>query len=194
VIAGSQALGIVWVGQNDLSEHTDAFWLDDPHNGWFAGNYSARSVAAAQALLAQPDVSAVLVVNLYPKHLAPVTAKYLCGAADNACVQTWGQVIEEANAALQQSLQAMGSSSSSQVIYYDVFSFLTGLLADAQASGFTKPLTAFCDGDGDAAWQDCMVDGNAPEYFWMNFIQPTTRVHQLIAEDMLKTVNSHFGL
>jgi hypothetical protein len=60
------------------------------------------------------------------------------------------------------------------VIYCDAYGFMTEFLANA-TSGFTKPLTAFCDGDGYAIWQDCMDDGNVLEYLWMNFIQPTTR-------------------
>jgi hypothetical protein len=60
------------------------------------------------------------------------------------------------------------------VIYCDAYGFMTEFLTNAPASGFTKPLTAFCDGDEYAIWQDCMADGNVLEYLWMNFIQPTT--------------------
>jgi predicted secreted protein len=49
---------------------------------------------------------------------------------------------------------------------------MTGLLGNAAANGFIKLLTDCCDGDGDAVWRDCMVDGNAAEYFWMYFEQP----------------------
>jgi phospholipase/lecithinase/hemolysin len=187
--SAKQSLGFIWAGQNDLSAHTDAFWLGDPHNADFAAQLAALTIASVAKLLGA-GVPYVLVANVYPKHLAPVTAKYLCGAAANACVTTWGQVIGQANAALKSGLAKFGG----RVIYYDSFGFLTGLLADASAHGFTKPLTSFCDGNGDAAWKDCMVDGHAPEYFWMNFVQPTTRVHQLIATDMMKTVRAHFGL
>lgn len=103
-----------------------------------------------------------------------MTVKYLCGT-NTECVTTWGQIIQNANSALEASLKQFGS----KVIYYDVFGFMTGLLDDATANGFTKPLTDFCDGDGDAMWDDCMVDGHAAEYFWMNFEQPTARVHQV---------------
>jgi cholinesterase len=179
--SADQSMGFVWVGQNDLSEHTDAFWLGDPHNSWFSGNYTSITISVVEDLL-KTGVPYVLVANIYPEHLAPVTAKYLCGASSNACVTTWGQVIQNANSALQKSLSQFGN----KVIYYDSFGFLTGLLYNATANGFTKPLSSFCDGDGNAAWQDCMIDGNAPEYFWMNFIQPTSRVHKLRAQEWLE--------
>ena len=171
------ALQFIWVGQNDLSMHTDAFWLDDPKNAAFASSYASKISGSVQSLL-NLGAPYVFVANIYPKHLAPVTAKYLCGINAD-CVLTWGQVIQNANSALEAGLKQFGD----KVIYYDVFSFMTGLLDDAAANGFTKPLTSFCDGDGDATWTDCMVDGNAGEYFWMNFEQPTARVHQVSAAD-----------
>ena len=169
----NHALEFIWAGQNDLSEHTDAFWLTDPHNGYFYSNLSSRTVLAVETLL-NAGAPCVMVVNIYPKHLAPVTPKYLCGT-NAGCVSTWGQVIQSANSALEASLKQFGE----KVVYYDVFGFMTGLLAGAVDAGFTKSLESFCDGDGNAAWDDCMVDGHAGEYFWMNFEQPTTRVHQV---------------
>ena len=68
----------------------------------------------------------MFVANIYPKHLAPVTAKYLCGT-NAGCVSTWGQVIQNANSALEADLKQFGD----KVIYYDVFCFMTSLLGDA---------------------------------------------------------------
>ena len=182
------ALRFLWFGENDLSAHTDAFWPGDPHNSWFAGNASSYISGAVGQLL---DLGApyVFVANIYPKHIAPVTAAYLCGGANNACTQTWGQVIQEANSAISSALGQFGD----KVIYYDVFSFLVNLANNAASYGFTQPLTSFCDGDGDANWQLCMVDGHGDEFFWMNFVQPTTRVHQMIAADMKTAIDQHFG-
>jgi phospholipase/lecithinase/hemolysin len=181
------ALQFIWIGENDFSAHTDAFWQGDPNNARFAANISSKIAASVQTLL-DDGAPYVMVANIYPKHIAPVTATYLCGTS-TSCVETWGAVIQQANTAIQSSLAQFGS----KVIYYDSFGFVTNLANNAVANGFTKPLTAFCDGDGDAAWTDCMTNGNAPQYFWMNFIQPTTRVHQMIAVDMKATIDKHFG-
>lgn len=167
------ALQFVWIGQNDLDVHTDAFWLTDPKNAEFATAFSSKIAVSVQTLL-DSGAPYVFVANIYPKHLAPVTPKYLC-ASNSGCTSTFGKIIQNANSALETSLKQFGS----KVIYYDVYSFMTGLLSNAPATGFTKSLAKFCDGDGDAAWNDCMVSGNAPEYFWMNFQQPTARVHQV---------------
>ncbi|KAH8881697.1 hypothetical protein GQ53DRAFT_832196 [Thozetella sp. PMI_491] len=138
------SMQFLWVGMNDLSAHTDAFWEGDPHNADFAAAYAIKTVASVQKLLAA-GAPAVLVANIYPKHVAPVTAKYLCGTNAD-CVATWGRVIQAANAALKQALAPLGS----KVVYYDSFGFLTDLMANAAAYGFTQPLTDICDGAGDA--------------------------------------------
>jgi hypothetical protein len=39
-----------------------------------------------------------------------------------------------------------------------------------------------------------MTQGHGEEFFWMNFIQPTTHVHRLIAADMKDTIDKHFGM
>lgn len=74
----------------------------------------------------------VFVANIYPKHVAPVTAKYLCGGSA-ACVSTCGSVIARANGAIAASLLQFGS----RVISYDVFAFVLDLIADKDACGLT---------------------------------------------------------
>jgi len=181
-----KTMQFIWIGENDLSEHTDAFWLGDPKNKAFADNVSQRIAASVKTLL-NKGAPHVFVANIYPKHLAPVTSKYLCGT-NEACVKTFGQIIKQANTEIKQKLQPFGK----KVIYYDAFAFTTKLINNAKSHGFTKPLTAFCDGDGDANWKDCMEEGHGGEYFWMNYVQPTTRVHKLTAADMAATVKAHF--
>lgn len=208
----ARTLGFIWAGQNDLSKHTDAFWQGDPHNAQFAGNLSSYTSQAVLKLL-KAGLPYVLVANIYPKHIAPVTAKYLCGGTNNACTQTWGNVITAANTQLKKDLQAKFGS---KVIYYDSFTFISKLAANATQYGFTAPLTNFCDGMGDETWNQCMgtigalqkgqkstsdgVDGWAgsgmgwDSFFWMNFVQPTTRVHALVAADMKRTIDQSLGL
>lgn len=182
------AMEFVWVGQNDLSKHTDAFWLGDSANINFANDFATKTAASVKALL-NLGAPYVFVANIYPKHLAPVTKTYLCGT-NTDCVTTWGKVIQEANAALKSSLGQFGD----KVIYYDVYTFLINLMDSASAHGFTQPLTYYCDGDSNSKWHDCMDLGHAAEYFWMNFEQPTARVHQMIAVDMKNTIDKHFAL
>jgi phospholipase/lecithinase/hemolysin len=184
----ASSLGFIWVGQNDLSMHTDAFWEGDPLNTDFAKTAAEKTSAAVKQLL-DAGMGHVLVANIYPKHLAPVTATYLCGK-NTQCVDTWGNVISAANTAIKDSLAKFGD----KAIYYDSFSFVKSILDNASTHGFTAPLTDICDGQGDRTWNDCMVDGNVGKYFWMNFVQPTTRAHELIAQDMKVTIDKHLGL
>ncbi|KXH50198.1 hypothetical protein CSIM01_07422 [Colletotrichum simmondsii] len=181
------SLQFLWFGENDLSMHTDAFWLGDPKNAQFATDAAAKITTQVKNLI-DKGAPYVMVANIYPKHLAPVTPKYLCGTSAD-CIKTWGQVIQQANSAIQKSLGQFGK----KVIYYDVFSFMLQILANPKAYRFPKPLNLFCDGDETAQWTDCMINGHANEYFWMNFIQPTTAGHKLIAQDMKKTIDAHFA-
>ncbi|GAM86342.1 hypothetical protein ANO11243_043560 [Dothideomycetidae sp. 11243] len=182
------AMQFIWVGQNDLSKHTDAFWLGDPQNAFFVSNVSARLAASVDRLL-NAGAPYVFVANIYPKQLSPVTPAYLCGT-NTDCVTTWGQVIQQANAAIQQSLLKFGN----KVIYFDAYTSVSNLISKAKSLGFTRPIGHICDGQGAANWDDCMVKGNADKYFWMNFEQPTSRVHALVAADMKATIDAHFGI
>lgn len=195
-----QSLGFIWAGQNDLSLHTDAFWLEDPQNQQFADNFSSYTATAVQKLL-DLGMPNVVVANMYPKHIAPVTAMYLCKGINNKCTTTWGTVINNANEQLK---DLLGSEFGDKVIYYDSFSFISNLASDAASHGFTQPLSKICDGQGASSWNECMKTGKGAdgstkivgwnEFFWMNFVQPTTKVHQLIGLDMAKAVKAVLSL
>lgn len=187
----SSSLGFVWIGENDLSVHTDAFWLDDPQNAAFSANISSRIASQVQRLfdLGMPNV---FVANIYPKHIAPVTKEYLCGT-NTQCVDTWGTIITNANAAIESALKALPNGD--KVIYYDVQKYVEYVFGSAELHGFTATdsTTVYCDGDGDAIWKDCMEDGNGPKFMWMNFVQPTTHFHWYIGHDMKNKVLKYFG-
>ncbi|KAF2719771.1 hypothetical protein K431DRAFT_286406 [Polychaeton citri CBS 116435] len=187
------ALQLIWVGENDLSKHTDAFWEGDPQNSDFATQIADKLLADAEYLIGDQGAPYVMVANIYPKHKAPVTTTYLC--PDGSCVETWGKVIQSANAAIEKALAS--SSYANQIIYYDVFGFMTDLMENKDAAGLTQPLTYYCDGDGsdeNCHWDECIsgshVWDGAESFFWMNYIQPTTHVHRLIAHDMKKTIDT----
>ncbi|KAF2104353.1 hypothetical protein NA57DRAFT_70563 [Rhizodiscina lignyota] len=184
------SLGFVWVGENDLSEHTDAFWLGDPQNTNFAGNISSK-IAEQVGRLFDLGAPYVFVANIYPKHIAPVTKKYLCNT-NTDCVSTWGEVIQNANDAIESELKQFGD----KIIYYDAFKYMEYVVSTASLHGFTAPdaTTVYCDGMGDAIWKDCVTDKHGSHYLWMNFIQPTTKFHWYIARDMKNHIDWHFGL
>ena len=196
--AAAKSLGFIWAGENDLSKHTDAYWLGDPKNTDFANNFASITASNVQKLI-NAGVKNVVVANIYPKHLAPVTKVYLCGSNAD-CVTTWGKVIQQANDKLKATLASM-STGSTKVIYYDSFGFLTNLMNNAGANGFTQSLSYFCDGDEkdpNQKWDECwnsktyQLDANG--FFWTNYIQPTAQVHKLVAADMRKTIKQTLGV
>lgn len=186
------SMQFIWIGENDLSMHTDAFWLGDSKNADFAKQYASRVTAEAEYLVSQ-GAPYVFVANIYPKNLAPVTKTYLC--PDGKCVDTWGAIIQQANDALKQALAA--SPSGSKFIYYDVNYFITQILRTKDAWGLTAPADAFCDGGAGNQWDTCIggsyVWQGATKFFWMNYIQPTTTVHQMIALDMRTRIDMFFA-
>ncbi|KAI1328376.1 hypothetical protein F5Y16DRAFT_369530 [Xylariaceae sp. FL0255] len=191
-----ESLQFIWTGQNDLTKHTDAFWEGDPQNAAFIANISERITWNAEYLVEQ-GAPYVFVANIYPKHRAPVTTVYLC--QDGGCVDTWGSIIESANDALKTSLSK--SKHASKFIYYDVYSYMNDLMDNKDQYGFTESLASFCDGDAsdpNQKWDTCIAGSytweGAQKFYWMNYIQPTTAVYKLIAQDMQATINKFFGL
>ncbi|QIW95228.1 hypothetical protein AMS68_000746 [Peltaster fructicola] len=186
------SLQFIWIGENDVSMHTDAFWQGDPKNADFAKQYSSRVTAEAEYLVSQ-GAPYVFVANIYPKHLAPVTKTYLC--PDGSCVSTWGAIIQQANDALEQSLAA--SPSASKFIYYDANAYITALLNTKDYWGLSAPANVFCDGGEGNEWDTCIsgsyVWQGATKFFWMNYIQPTTTVHHMIAVNMKERINEFFA-
>ena len=83
----SGSLGFIWAGMNDLSEHTDAFWDGDPKNAAFIDNYAAITTRNVQSLISK-GVKTIMVANIYPKQLAPVTRVY-CKSPPHLCCLRW---------------------------------------------------------------------------------------------------------
>lgn len=95
-----------------------------------------------------------------------MTKKYLC--SDGSCVDTFGDIIQQANNALKKSLAQFGK----RAIYYDVYSYMINLMNNKDANGLPQPLAYYCDGDAsdpNEHWNDCMVDGHANEYYWVYY-------------------------
>ena len=183
------SLQFIWTGENDLSEHTDAFWEGDPKNADFASEIARRITLNAEHLI-NHGAPYVFVANIYPKQKAPVTTTYLC--QDGSCIDTWGKIIESANAAIKQRLSQ--SKHSNKFIYYDVYSYMMNLMTNKDQYGLTESLSSYCDGDAAVAkWDECIAGSytweGAEKFYWMNFIQPTAHVHRLIAGDMKATID-----
>ena len=105
-------------------------------------------------------------------------------------------MITQANSAIKTAVSK--SQYANKLIYYDVFSFMVDLMQNKDKYGLTESLASFCDGDAAVAkWDECIAGSytweGAQKFYWMNYIQPTTRVHDLIAMDMKKAVDAHFS-
>lgn len=205
------ALHFLWIGANDMdAAYHGTLGIDAPTlNDEFAGNISTKIPDLVSTLL---DAGApyVLVANLYPKHLAPLWPNWL---SINTTSQ-WdalGAVINTANTALEAALKALPNNNADKVIYYDAFTFMSNLYANP-GSQFpnikdTNGWPSFCDGDAEETayvlsingtvvdgvkitdnWDYCVTLKHQDEWYWMQYLDPTSHVHQLVAQDMEGTV------
>jgi hypothetical protein len=65
-----KALQFIWVGQNDVSAHTHAFWEGYPKNSQFSTDATTKTVAAVKTLLGA-GTPVVFVSNICPTHISP---------------------------------------------------------------------------------------------------------------------------
>lgn len=182
----------LWTGNNDALPYKHIFFGGD--NSGFATQL-AQKIADQAKTLVDAGAGGVLVPNVYPRHLAPVVATYFTNSSSD--VDSYGEAIKAANTALESNLKPLGN----KVLYYDAFTFMSNLWQNAGSSGFThtEKFADFCDGakleavPGTTNWDLCQKEHHANDFYWMQFLDPTTKVHQMLADDMAKAVNGHFG-
>jgi len=147
--------------------------------------------------------------------VAPITPKYYYM---NTSTQ-WdalGVAINKANTALETALTA--SQFSGKVLYYDAFSYMTSIWNSASDNGMTDAkdtngFPAFCDGDPDKTadteaaiaagtipiakdtnnWGTCVDLHEQEKYYWMQYLDPTSKVHKLVSADMAARIGDHFS-
>ena len=199
-----EALHFLWIGNNDAD--MVGFYQQDAFNK----NLTTGMTKVVKQLL---DAGApyVFVPNIYPKQLAPVVPKYY-GWTAKSDQDAFGTFINNANAAMKTALAGLGD----KVIYYDANSFLTEVWNNAGSYGITNAkdtngMPAFCDGDPDQTsavqaaiaagtisstdknnWGICVDDHKQDEWYWMQYLDMTSHVHELLAGDMNKAITAHF--
>ena len=210
------ALHFLWIGANDMLAAFDGLYGgnigpdDAALNDAFASNISTK-IPDLVSTLFDAGAPYILVANLYPKNLAPIWPAYL---GENTTTQ-WdalGAAISAANTALEAALKALPSKYVDRVIYYDAYAFMSNLYANPgnlfpnikDSNGWPS----FCDGDLEESefmlsindtvidgvhitknWDYCFTLKHGDEWFWMQYLDPTTHVHQLVAQDMETTIS-----
>lgn len=107
-----------------------------------------------------------------------------------------GTAINKPNIALEASLKQFRD----KVIYYDGFTFMSDLYTTDPGDEFpneknTNGYPAFCNGDPDRTvkvaaadaennWALCVTEHKGDKWYWMQYLGPTSAVHQKVAEDM----------
>lgn len=211
------ALHFLWIGANDMLAAYDGKWNGNisPDNATlndiFAGNISTK-IPDLVSTLFDAGAPYVFVANLYPKNLAPIWPAYL----DVTTTSQWtalGSAIAAANTALAAALKALPAQYAKNVIYYDAYTYMSNLYNDPgtlfpnikDSNGWPS----FCDGDREESdfmlsindteidgvlvtknWDYCVTLKHGDEWFWMQYLDPTTHVHQLVAQDMAATVQN----
>ena len=189
-------LHFLWIGNNDvlpfLPDHI--FFDSTDSNDKFAADLADKITEAVEQLI-QAGAHSVFLPNIYPRQEAPVTNAYFTN--DTSDVHSYASTIDTVNTHLKTKIAKFGD----KVIYHDVNGFMKALWANADAFGFTQTdkFKDYCDGAtgqavaGESNWNLCQKDHKADEFYWMQFLDPTTKVHELIAEDMAQAVKGHFA-
>ena len=205
----THALHFFWIGANDMNAVQTLKPDDASVNAAFAANIATKITNLVSKLL-DSGAPYVLVANLYPKHLAPQWYNYLgMNTADK--VAALGAAISAANVALETALKALPTAN--RIIYYDAFTFMSNLYANPGDSfpniKDTNGWPSFCDGDSEETemvkassgttvdgvkvndnWDYCVWLKHQDEWFWMQYVDPTSHVHRLVAQDMERTVKA----
>lgn len=147
----------------------------------------STKISAQVKTLIDAGAPAVFVPGLYPKHISPSKEFY---AADQAQFDTLGKAISDANDAIAKELAQYGD----KAIYYDAFTKMLNDWNSHSELGITKVGNEFCDGFSQFDWDLCVVDQQGNTFYWMQYLDPTTRVHKLLATDMYSTLQSHYGV
>lgn len=168
---------------------------------WFGANNSqfaselAEKITKQVQTLVDAGANHIFVPSIYPRHLAPVNRWYFTNDTDD--IAAYGVTIQQANTELASNLKQFGD----KVIYYDAFKIMNDIWNVPEAYGFThtEVFEDWCDGcpnqaePGISNWDLCQVEMQANTFYWMQFIDPTTHVHQLVAQDMATSIKAAFG-
>lgn len=179
----AETLHFLWIGANDINlYHIDTSKTSNPT---FAKEFSEKLSAQVKSLI---DMGApyILVPNLYAKNISLSSEFY---ADTPAKVANLGAAIQEANAAIEAELKQYGK----KVIYYDVFSTMMEIWNDHAKYGITYVGKHACDVGNASDWDLYFTQKKGDEFYWMQYLDMTTHVHKLIAQDMEKKVAAHFA-
>ena len=80
----------------------------------------------------------------------------------------------------------------SKVIYHDTYSFMLSVYNNSTQYGITHINGEFCDGYSQLDWELCVTDGLGDTFYWMQYLDMTSYVHNLVAADMYKTIVNFF--
>jgi len=114
------------------------------------------------------------------------------GSVNPALLSKLTSTIDLANAAIKKALAPFGDS----VIQYDVNSFMRQVWQNHAKYGISHVgvPSEFCDGYSQADWDLCVTKHQGNSFYWMQYIDPTTYVHQLVAQDMYRAIKEHYGV
>lgn len=174
-------LHFLWIGANDINLlHIN---VGSTNNSKFATQFSTQLASAVQTLL-NDGAKYVFVPNLYPKQISPSSEFYASTATQLANL---GSAIEQANTAIEAALKPFGAG----VLYYDAYTTMMNIWNNHDSYNITHVGGEFCDGYSQADWDLCVTEKKGYEFYWMQYLDMTTYVHQFIAKDMFAKIKAH---
>lgn len=180
----AETLHFYWLGNLDIIFPKFQY----PDNTKWANEMSTMIVSQVGALIKE-GAPYVMVPSLYNKQISPA---HTFMASKPAQQTDMGKAIVQSNGIIKAALE---KEFGDKVIWYDAYTRMMDIWNNHASYGITKVGTNFCDGDTAHPnnFQECIYDGKGYLFYWVNYTDPTTRVHQLIAQDMYAMLKKRFS-
>ncbi len=179
--ADADALYVMMIGGNDVRDARDAA---DDRAARRIVRRAVRRVAAALVALAGAGARHFLVVNVPDIGAIPET-RFLAQARGEADLPERTTALTRLfNRRLHHAVHLLRRQHHRQVVEFDLFAFLTALVANAEQYGFTNTTEPCFSSETFTFYPGCENGVRFPEYVFFDEIHPTTRVHGFIGMAM----------
>ncbi len=179
--APADALYVVMIGGNDVRDARDAA---DRATARRIVKRAVRRVAAAVAALRGVGARHFLVANVPDLGAIPETRMRAAATGDASLVRRTTRLSRLFNHRLARALRTLHRLPETDIVAFDLFAFLSALLANAEQYGFTNTTDPCFSSETYTFYPGCEDGARFPEYAFFDEIHPTSRVHGFIGMAM----------
>ena len=179
--APADALYVVMIGGNDVRDARDA---ETRIQARAIVRRAVRRIGMALASLSAAGARRFLVVNVPDIGAIPETRLLAAANGDSTLPTRTTQLSRLFNRKLHRAVSLFALNPALHITEFDLFGFLTALVANADQYGFTNVTDPCFSSETFTFYPGCENGAKFPEYVFFDEIHPTTRVHGFIGMAM----------